>query len=77
MKRISLCSISKNISAPCVICGKAILFETHLYPAHRAATGKISWHNESASVTAVYSTRFYCPDCCPEHGKPPLLEGAA
>lgn len=66
MKRVSLCSISGNVSAPFSKCGKK-QEKDYPWPVHfvREPVG-------SESVR-----EFYCADCCPEHGRPPLLEGAA
>jgi hypothetical protein len=62
MKRSSVCSISANVSAPCSRCGK-LQEPKYPWPVHLV--------QESPDVKA-----FMCADCCPEHGRPPLLDMA-
>jgi hypothetical protein len=52
MKRSSLCSVSRNISAPCETCKK---------PAAPV-------HIVYADFSIDEVTKFYCEEHCPEHG---------
>jgi hypothetical protein len=63
MKRSSMCSISANVSAPCSKCGKK---QEKSYP----------WPVHIVGAPGVSFRLYMCADCCPEHGRPPLLDGA-
>jgi hypothetical protein len=61
MKRSSLCSISIRVSAPCSKCGK-LQEKNYPWPVHIVRTDD-----------ADFTHSYMCADCCPEHGRPPLL----
>jgi len=63
MKRASLCSISKNVSARCEICKK------QAEPVH------IVLHPHPNILPTL--TQLMCADCCPEHAVPPLHQADA
>jgi len=64
MRRSSLCSISANISAPCSKCGKK-QDPKYPWPVH------ILYADFADRPDS--KTEFLCADCCPEHGRPPLV----
>jgi hypothetical protein len=64
MKRSSMCSISANVSAPCSKCGK-LQEKAYPWPVHII--------RDDHAPGSHPSTAYMCADCCPEHGRPPLL----
>lgn len=56
MKRASLCSISKNVSAPCEKCGK--LQRPEPWPVHICQVGQLQSSPPKPRLV------FYCADCC-------------